>query len=622
MQTLDEHGLPRALEDEFEIQGTIGRGGMGVVYQALQRRLRRAVALKVFTFVRPTEQELERFRREARVLSRLSHRNVVVLLDANVKSDRPYLAMELLQGETLAARLERGPLSALELRDILLAVLEGLEHVHAQAVFHRDLKPSNIFLPVKTPAGPHRTAVLIDFGIALGFYATRLTGAGMTAGTLRYMAPELVRGEPHSVHSDLFSVGAVAVEAWLGLNLHDDGRPGAVAPVAAIAASLESGVYFDCAISALKNAGPLGQILLRCLHPTRSNRYGRAAEMGLELSRIRASQLASPASAVASSVSRTRRIEPAEIKSSRRWSFLHVGIGMAGVLMCVFLLSSMHIEGKVTAPQTSGSGAPDAGVLLAAFSERAAGPEALSAAEACLERLATTGAASVHREVVRRMAHMVTQARSDEFSRLVHPIEEACAHTRTARFLRWGDSNKHAPALHGVRATVEREQRRWARITTVLLRHGFSPPRELIYRCIFMLKAEAILDPEPHPHDPDNVLAAWRRDFPESWVVPYVEANVVLAAGPVINQVERLRTALQRFERETPLPFRRTDMESLTNWMRLRCELVRQLARTGDRPAAGREAAAALADLPSRQTVGKAYAHWWDRQAREFQTGW
>lgn len=204
----------------YRILGPLGKGGMGVVYRGEDVRLGRPVAIK-FLPERWNElpKALSRFQREARAASALNHPNLLTLYDIGEHEGRPYLVMELLEGESLQEVLAGGqPLGAEEIRDLLLQLARGLEAAHRQGILHRDLKPSNIFL---TRQGQVK---ILDFGLAKQVLATEteaatqtaLTSPGMPVGTVSYMSPEQALGKPLDQRSDLFSLGIVLYEMATG----------------------------------------------------------------------------------------------------------------------------------------------------------------------------------------------------------------------------------------------------------------------------------------------------------------------------------------------------------------------------------------------------------------------
>ena len=210
-------GLPSRI-GHYSIAGKLGQGGMGVVYLAHDERLGRAVAVKTMASLRGDETARKRFWREARAAASINHPNVCQLYEIGEDGGELFIAMELLEGESLDERLRRGPLSVSEVLPIGLGILGALQALHGRGVVHRDLKPTNVFL---TPHG----VKLLDFGLAraadpaLGQSldsVTELTGTGMVVGTPRYMAPEQVTGEGLDARSDLFALGAILFEMLAG----------------------------------------------------------------------------------------------------------------------------------------------------------------------------------------------------------------------------------------------------------------------------------------------------------------------------------------------------------------------------------------------------------------------
>jgi serine/threonine protein kinase/tetratricopeptide (TPR) repeat protein len=205
--------VPLRTIGHYEITGTLGEGGMGIVYAARDPRLDRTVALKMIRRAGSDPDAAERLRREARAAASVSHPNICQLFDVGEENGEFFIAMEYLEGESLAARLARSPVPPGEAVPICLAVLAALDALHSRGLMHRDLKPSNIFL------SPHGVK-LLDFGLACAIDVvdteTRLTQPGTVLGTPQYFSPEQVLGQPVDARSDLFAVGSVLYEMLTG----------------------------------------------------------------------------------------------------------------------------------------------------------------------------------------------------------------------------------------------------------------------------------------------------------------------------------------------------------------------------------------------------------------------
>jgi Tol biopolymer transport system component len=204
----------------YEIVAPVGAGGMGEVYRARDTRLDRTVAIKILPAQFSSDPvRKQRFEREARAVSALNHPHICTLHDVGSQDGTEYLVMEYLDGETLAARLEKGPLPLEQVLKLGVEISDALDKAHRQGIIHRDLKPGNIML---TKSG----AKLLDFGLAkaalplaagatLTATATRttpVTQQGTIVGTFQYMSPEQVEGKEVDARSDIFSFGAVLYE--------------------------------------------------------------------------------------------------------------------------------------------------------------------------------------------------------------------------------------------------------------------------------------------------------------------------------------------------------------------------------------------------------------------------
>jgi serine/threonine protein kinase len=191
---------------QYRLVRELGAGGMGIVFEAEDEWLNRRVAVKVLRSDLPAEQVArERFLREARAMAAVEQENVCTIYQVGEADDRPYMAMQLLVGETLETRLDREHrLTAAEAARIGREIAVGLAAAHDKGLVHRDVKPANVWLE----AGTGRVK-LLDFGLALARDNSHLTHSGFVIGTPAFMAPEQARGEPLDGRGDLFSLGIV-----------------------------------------------------------------------------------------------------------------------------------------------------------------------------------------------------------------------------------------------------------------------------------------------------------------------------------------------------------------------------------------------------------------------------
>jgi serine/threonine protein kinase len=274
----------------YEILSALGAGGMGEVYKARDTRLGRDVALKVLgADLTESPQARERFQREARAIAALSHPNICTIHDVGETSDsQVFLVMELLQGETLQQRLTRGPVDLAALVDLGIALAAALDLAHGAGIVHRDIKPANIFL---TAHGPK----ILDFGLAktdshpaadASAQATRpasllITEDGSTVGTIAYMSPEQLRGEPLDARSDLFSFGLVLYEMATG---HP---PFAGSTSAAVAAAILHEQPSPPRQIRPELSERLNDIILKAIEKDCALRYQHASEIRTDLQRLK-----------------------------------------------------------------------------------------------------------------------------------------------------------------------------------------------------------------------------------------------------------------------------------------------------------------------------------------------
>ncbi len=282
----------------YQILNLIGEGGMGSVYRAKDTRLGRDVAVKVLTNVAFSDRErLLRFEQEARATGMLNHPNLLTVYDVGRDDEGdPFLVTELLEGETLRSRLERGALSPRKAVDAALQMAQGLAAAHEKGIVHRDLKPDNIFL---TRDGRLK---ILDFGIAKltsragtdgPTFEMAATEPGMVMGTVGYMSPEQVRGEAVDHRSDIFSLGTIFFEMLTGTRAFK--RNSAVETLSAILKEDPP----DLTELLPTAPPPLERLLRRCLEKERDHRFQSALDLSFNLETLASMSHTSTLSGVA-----------------------------------------------------------------------------------------------------------------------------------------------------------------------------------------------------------------------------------------------------------------------------------------------------------------------------------
>jgi eukaryotic-like serine/threonine-protein kinase len=274
----------------YRILDRLGRGGMGVVYRAEDTKLERHVALKFLPEAfGESPDALDRFAREARSAAALNHPHICTIYEIGEHKGRPFIAMELLEGQTLGDRIGGRPLPIGTSVDLALQIASALEAAHAKGIVHRDIKPANIFI---TSSG---TAKVLDFGLAKTVTAAaagspdsataaasgNLTRVGSTLGTIAYMSPEQARGQELDRRSDLFSLGLVLYEMVTGRQAFSGDT---------------TAVVFDGILNRIPPAPSeinpdvphgLERVIARAIEKDRSARYQQASEMAADLRPLR-----------------------------------------------------------------------------------------------------------------------------------------------------------------------------------------------------------------------------------------------------------------------------------------------------------------------------------------------
>ncbi len=328
------------LSGRYRLEAKLGSGGMSTVYLARDQTLDRDVAVKVMhREMSEQADQLERFRQEARAVAKLSHPNVVAVIDAGEDGGHPYIVFEYVEGETLKQRINRvGALDPQEALAYAIEIARGLTVAHARNMVHRDIKPQNVLIDAEG------RAKLTDFGISRQLEQDGMTATGRVLGTTDYVAPEQAMGHPVDVRSDIYSLGVVLYEMLIGqVPFHADSQVG-------VAMKHVNEELPDVQQRRPEISAAAAMVVERATAKDAAGRYQEVGELIDDLSTALEVEAARAGSSTGEATSVLETVPPAKHGLSRRarWSWAAIALIVllaAGVLGAVQLISSGNSPG-------------------------------------------------------------------------------------------------------------------------------------------------------------------------------------------------------------------------------------------------------------------------------------
>lgn len=323
---------------DYRVLELLGAGGMGEVYRGVHTRLGRVVALKVLSAAGGVGASDQRFRNEARIHATLRHPHIATLFEYVECGGRSCMVMEYVSGETLSTLLDsRGALPPSQAIQYLYELTQAVSYLHQHGIVHRDIKSSNVKIDT---AGNSK---LLDFGIARSASSPRLTQTGSIIGTLEYMAPEQLCGEPATPQSDIWALGVLLYETLTAK------MPFAANDLPSLHHKITRVGFARASLENPQVTPAIDNVIARCLQKSPAARYLDVSELARDLQKLQkefAPEYSAPAQ---SSLAQSQSVEASELPSSRKRTALRAGAAVAGVLLLA-IGGTILLGGRAEAP--------------------------------------------------------------------------------------------------------------------------------------------------------------------------------------------------------------------------------------------------------------------------------